>query len=107
MKWQNNVQLIGYLGKDPFFKILSPDRYYAVLRVATNNGFTKPNKQRITMWHTVKIWGKRPAYLQNCLMKGSHVLVDGKVVYKTFEDKSGILRNVTEIEAKHIMNLDR
>ncbi|MGI8601282.1 MAG: single-stranded DNA-binding protein [Chitinophagaceae bacterium] len=107
MKWQNRVQLIGYLGKDPDVKILPSGFYYATMRLATNNGFSNQQKDRQTMWHTVKIWGKRSNYIQNFFMKGSHVLVDGKIVYRSYLDKEGNTRFVTEIKAQKIMNLDR
>jgi len=107
MKWQNKVQLIGYLGKDPYVKILPSGRYYAVLRLATNDDFSRPGKERVTMWHTVKYWGKNPSYIRNCFMRGSHILVDGKLEYKIYQNKEGQTCNVTEIKASKLMNLDR
>lgn len=107
MKWQNKVQLIGYLGKDPSVVPLSKGGFRAVLFLATNNGFTQQGKKRETYWHTVKFWGKDLAYIQNQLIKGSHVLVDGSLIYDTYPDRTGHLRYVTEIRADKIVNLDR
>lgn len=107
MKWQNKVQLIGYLGKDPFIKVLPSGMYYAILRLATANGFSKAVKERVTTWHTVKVWGRKPDYIRNCFIKGSHVLVDGKIEYRNYLNKEGSSCCVTEIKASKIMNLDR
>jgi single-strand DNA-binding protein len=107
MKWQNKVQLIGYLGTDPQVKILPSGFYCAKLRLATNSGFSNENKKRITTWHNIKVWGKRPAYIQNCLMKGSHVLVDGIITHRNYTDKDGQQHKLIEIKATKVMNLDR
>lgn len=107
MKWQNKVQLVGYLGKDPLVRKLPSGYFYAVLRVATNNGFTKEGKARSTAWHTVKYWGRKASYIQNCFIKGSHVLVDGTLEYRTYTDKEGETRQTTEIKASLLLNLDR
>jgi len=107
MKWLNKVQLIGYLGKDPDIQILPTGFYFATLYVATNSGYTNENKKRITSWHRVRIWGKKPQYIRDLFIKGSHVMVDGQIVYKTFLDKDGKKCSVAEIKADKLLNLDR
>ena len=107
MKWQNKVQLIGYLGKDPTINILPSGVYYATLRLATNSGYTEKGKSRETLWHTIKYWGRKAEYMQNVFIKGSHVLVDGTLVYRSYQDKEGTTRHITEIKAERLVNLDR
>jgi single-strand DNA-binding protein len=107
MKWQNKVQLIGYLGRDPDIRLLPSGLFFAILRLATANGFTRKDRERVTTWHTVKVWGRKPEYIRNCFIRGSHVLVDGKIEYRTYLNKEGVQCRTTLIRATRIMNLDR
>jgi hypothetical protein len=61
MKWQNKVQLIGYMGLDPEIKELPRGGKVAIIRLATHTLFqkTKGEPSRTTAWNTVKLWGDR------------------------------------------------
>jgi single-strand DNA-binding protein len=110
MKTMNKVQLIGYLGKDPEFKEMQDGTLMARIRLATDYWvFPKKGEQKqYTDWHTVRIWGKEQVEkLRNYLIKGSHVLVEGRVIYRTYTDKQGQTRYVTEIRANYLVDLDR
>ena len=110
MKSMNKVQLIGYLGKDPEIKTIKDNTSLAIIRMATHQWFPQaggPPKQ-FTAWHTVKVWGKEQVEkLRNYLIKGSHILVDGRLIYRTYTDKDGHTRYVTEIRANFLVDLDR
>ncbi len=106
----NKVQLIGYLGKDPIIKRIGDGTDVAVLRLATDRFYFcrdgKPKK--VTEWHAVVIWGKTAVEkMKNYIIKGSHVLVEGSIRYKTFSDESGQTRTITEIHATQLVDLDR
>ena len=105
----NNVQLIGYLGRDPQIRACANGNMLAVLRLATDTYFDrKGNPVKITQWHTVKLWGKEQIMkFCECLIKGSHVLVEGHLLYDSYMDKSGQTRHVTEIKANNLVDLDR
>jgi single-strand DNA-binding protein len=103
----NKVQLIGYLGKDPLIHLLPTGNYFAILQLATSNCYSIEDKTRITTWHRVKYWGRKVSYLQNCFITGSHVMVEGTLVYQSYTDKDGIARTYTEIKADKLINLDR
>lgn len=107
MKWLNKVQLIGYLGKDPVIYSLPTGNYFAILQLATSNCYSSEDKTRTTTWHRVKYWGRKATYLQNCFITGSHVMVEGTLVYQSYIDKNGINRTYTEIKADKLINLDR
>ena len=107
MKWQNKVQLIGYLGKDPAVYPLPKGGYCAVLSLATNDGFTREGQIRETFWHTIKIWGRNLAHIQQQFMTGSHVLVEGELVYRFYQDTNGHYCSRAEIRAANLVNLDR
>lgn len=107
MKWLNKVQLIGYLGKDPVIFALPTGNYFAILQLATSNCYSNEDITRTTAWHRIKYWGKKVSYMQNSFTTGSHVMVEGKLVYQTYIDKNGIKRICTEIKADKLINLDR
>jgi len=109
MKTQNKVQLIGYIGADPEVKTTSGGTTVAKMRMATDEFFrdSSGNTQKVTTWHDIRIWDQLAASIQGNFTKGSHVLVEGKINYRTYEDKSGHLRYVTEIKALRLLNLDR
>ena len=108
----NKTQLIGYLGNDPVIREYESGNLMAKLRLGTS---TKTKNKDLfgdntyhTTWHNVSIWGKeRVEKIISQFMKGSHVMVEGKLEYQSYTDKTGHKRYVTEIKAYSIMNLDR
>lgn len=110
MKSLNHIQLIGYLGQDPQITTGRDGSLIARLRLATDNYFHPKHGEpkKYTDWHTVRIWNQEQIEkFRNYLIKGSHVLVDGRVVYRSFTDKEGQTRYVTEIRANYLVDLDR
>lgn len=108
MKTQNQVQLIGYLGKDPILSIAKNGSPRAYLRMATDifrrNDDGSTFKK--TTWHDIVAWDKKAATIENNFIQGSHVLIEGEIDYRTYS-KDGIKRYITRIIATKIMNLDR
>jgi len=111
MKDKNSVQLIGYVGADPKIKNFDNGNKNARLRVATHTPIKKKSpaeEQRYaTDWHTVVAWSDCAAFAERNFLKGSHILVEGHIIYRSYQDKKGIKQNVTEIVAKSLINLDR
>ena len=109
MKTQNKVQLIGYLGHDPEVVTTLAGATLARMRIATSEFFkdASGNGQKFTTWHNIKVWDKLASTVSGNFIKGSHVLVEGRISYRTYEDQTGHLRYVTEIRASALLNLDR
>lgn len=108
MKGNNTVQLIGYVGNH--LRVLPGTSGKKILiRVATHDRYTKRSgEQKIkTVWHDVAAWNEVGEIAERLLVKGSHILVQGRLVYRTYMDQVGHRRYVTEIIADHIQNLDR
>lgn len=109
MKTQNRIQLIGYLGMDPIVTKLTDGTLKARMRLATDT-FRKDNDgkvQRKVTWHDIVAWEKAAAGIENNFMKGSHVLVEGAIIHRSYLDSTGHTRYVTEVKAYTLMNLDR
>lgn len=110
MKSMNKVQLIGYLGRDPEFKTMPNETTMIKMRLATSYWFfpQEGEKKQFTDWHTIKMWGKEKIEkLRNYLIKGSHVLVEGRVIYREYKDANGQKKYATEIRANLLVDLDR
>lgn len=109
MKTRNYVQLIGYLGEDPELQTTTSGQTLARLRLATDFYRKKEDgsTSRKTTWHDVNAWNKLAQILPGNFVKGSHIMVEGEISYRTFLDHKGHKRYITEIKAAKILNLDR
>lgn len=106
----NRVELIGYLGQDPDIHEYADGNSLAVIRLATDTFYKSEEGKtiKLTQWHTAKVWGKQQIEnLRNYLIKGSHILINGELEYRTYQDRSGHTRYVTEIRVKYLVDLDR
>ena len=106
---KNNIQLIGFLGKEVELKDLENGNKVAKVTIATNDFYTNQNGDKVeeTQWHNLVAWGKTADWMQQMLSKGSEVLVQGKLVHRNFETKNGETRYVTEILVRDFMKLNR
>jgi len=104
---RNKVQLIGNLGADPEIKTLSNDKKLAKLSLATTDSYKKASGEKVeeTQWHNVIAWGKTADLIEKYLVKGNRVAIEGKLQNRSYEDKNGIKRYVTEIVAIDILML--
>jgi single-strand DNA-binding protein len=100
----NKVILVGYLGADPDMKYISTGSATTELRVATTEQWTdKSNqKQERTEWHRVVTWGKLAENCGKYLQKGRLVYVEGSIQTRSFDDKDGNKRYITEVKAYEV-----
>ncbi len=104
---KNYVQLIGNVGQEPQITNLDNGKKVARLSIATSEYYknAKGEKVQSTEWHTVVAWGKTAEIIEKYAGKGKEIGVSGKLKNRSFEDKEGIKRYVTEIEANEILLL--
>lgn len=109
MKTQNKVQLVGYLGNDPVVGTTSKGKQFIRIRMATDDFYKDDtgNPHRITTWHDITAWDAIATTVCGNFIKGSHVMIEGKICHRTYEDKTGHVRYITEIKAMTLINLDR
>jgi single-strand DNA-binding protein len=103
----NKVILIGNLGADPEVKTLTSGTKVARLRIATSESYTNKEGERITNteWHSVNVWRGLAEVAEKYLSKGSSVYIEGKLRTRSYDDKDGNTRYVTEIEADNMTML--
>ncbi|MBK7303478.1 MAG: single-stranded DNA-binding protein [Saprospiraceae bacterium] len=89
---RNSVQLIGHLGKTPELITLEKGRLVVKATLATHETYTSNNGEHITNthWHNLVAWGRLAENMSRILEKGTAVLIKGKLVTRSYEDKSGI-----------------
>lgn len=97
---RNKVNLIGHIGQTPETKSFDSGKCITRFSLATNERFK--NKagewQEKTEWHSIYAWGKAGENLAKIADKGSEIVVEGKIVHKQFETKSGEKRQISEVE---------
>ncbi|HSZ34526.1 MAG TPA: single-stranded DNA-binding protein [Puia sp.] len=105
----NVVQLTGYVGDSPKIFISKDGIKRAVIRVATHDEIKNDLDKTIygTIWHEVIAWDKTADMAERSFVKGSHIMVWGSLSYRKYVDKTGILREIAEIKANSLNNLDR
>jgi len=104
---RNRVQLIGNLGQDPEIKTLDSGKKVAKFTLATNDAYKNSDGQKIeeTMWHNIVAWNGLADRASNYLKKGNEVVVNGRLVYRTYDDKNGVTKYITEIVLNEILLL--
>ena len=106
---RNSVQLIGHLGKDPEVKQLESGRFVGKVSIATNDIYKNAKGEKVieTQWHNLVVWGKNAENMQKILHKGDEVAIQGKLTHRSYEDKEGITKYVTEIVVNEFVKLSR
>ena len=99
----NKVMLIGNVGKDPEVRYYEADTAVAQVSLATTErGYTLQNGTKVpdrTDWHTVVFWKSLAKAVEKYVHKGDKLFVEGKVRYRSYDDKQGKRQYVTEIWA--------
>ena len=106
---RNKVQIIGRLGQDPKQITFEEGKSKVNFSVATNESYRDGEGDKIekTQWHEVVAWGSLGDIMGRYLKKGSEVAIEGRIQYRTYDDKDGATRYVTEIIAKDLLMLDK
>ena len=104
---RNRVQLIGNLGADPEIVNLESGKKLAKMKVATNETFKNESGEKITAteWHNAVAWGKTADIIEKYVTKGKEVAIDGKLTHRTYEDKNGEKRYITEVVVSDLLLL--
>ena len=104
---RNNVQLIGNTGNTPEIVNLESGKKLAKFSIATNESYKNGNGEKVTNteWHNCVAWGKTADLVESYVSKGKEVGIQGKLTSRSYEDKDGVKRYVTEIVVNEILLL--
>ena len=102
---RNKVQLIGRLGQDPEIRTLESGKKVAHFNIATNESYRNSEGTKIdeTTWHSIVAWNSLAELVSRYLSKGKEVCIEGRINYRTYSDKNGMQKNVTEIVATDLV----
>lgn len=99
----NKVMLIGNVGRDPEVRYVDQGVCVASLTLATTergyklqNGTEVPDR---TEWHNVVLWRGLAETVEKYVKKGDKLYIEGKIHSRSYDDKNGVKRYVTEIWA--------
>lgn len=106
----NKVILIGNLGKDPEVRRLENGAVVASFSIATSETYNdkQTNERReITDWHNIVVWRGLAEVVEKYLRKGSKVYIEGKLKSRSYQDKEGVTKYITEVVADEMTMLSR
>jgi len=104
----NKVILVGNVGKDPEIRRFE-NNIKASFSLATSETYTPKGGDKVTQteWHNIVAWRRLAELSENYIRKGSQILIEGKLRYRSYDDKDGNKRYIVEVEAEAIQLLGR
>ena len=108
MRGVNKVILVGNLGADPEIRYSSTGTPVTTFRIATNENWLNRDsgeREQRTEWHRIVAFGKLGEICAEYLKRGKQVYVEGRLRTRSWEDRDGNKRWVTEVVATNIVML--
>ncbi len=105
----NNVTLRGNVGADAILKDLPENKKLLSFNLATSESFKDQAGEwkKNTTWHRIVIWGAQAEKFAPIVTKGTEVIVEGKINSRSYTDKEGQEKTMTEIVASDIIKTVR
>ncbi len=102
----NKVMLIGNVGSDPDIRYIDSGVCTARIRLATSTpGYTLPGGTQVperTEWHNICLWRRLAEVAERYVHKGEKLYIEGQLRTRSYTDKAGNTRYVTEIWADNM-----
>lgn len=102
----NKIILLGNVGRDPEVRYLDTGVAVATFALATTErGYTLPNGTQVperTDWHNIVLWRGLAEVAEKYVRKGDKLYIEGKIRTRSYDDKNGIQRYITEIFADNM-----
>lgn len=104
----NKVILVGNVGKDPEIRRFE-NNIKASFSLATSETYTPRGGEKVTQteWHNIVAWRRLAELSENYIRKGSQILIEGKLRYRSYDDRDGNKKYIVEVEADTIQLLGR
>jgi len=101
---RNRVSLIGHVGGDPEVKSFDSKAKLAKFSLATHESFKNAKGEKIeeTQWHNVIAWNGLASTIEKHVNKGTFLILEGKIMNRSYNDKDGEKRYITEIVASSL-----
>jgi len=107
-KLRNKVQLIGNLGANPEVFSFDGGRKKAIARLATSEVYKDATGKKVTdtQWHNIAAWGNTAELFEKYLVKGSEIAVEGKLTHRSYDDKEGNRKFISEVVVNELLMID-
>jgi single-strand DNA-binding protein len=105
----NKVILVGNVGKDPVVRYFDKGVAKATFPLATSETYTNQQGETITTteWHNIVLWRALAEVAEKTIKKGSQVYIVGKIKTRSYVDKDGVNKYITEILADTLLLLEK
>jgi single-strand DNA-binding protein len=105
----NKVILVGNVGKDPVVRYFDKGVAKATFPLATSETYTNQQGETITSteWHNIVLWRALAEVAEKTIKKGSQVYIVGKIKTRSYVDKDGVNKYITEILADTFLLLEK
>jgi len=106
---RNKVQLIGNVGNDPEVKTFGEGKKVVNFKIATNEVYRNEKGEKVeeTQWHRVVAWGKIAEIIELHVTKGKEIALEGKLTHRSYDDKNGEKKYMTEVVVNEILLLGK
>lgn len=101
----NKVFLLGHLARDPEMRYTPNGVAVTTFTLAVNRPKSKDGAEQQPDWISCVVWQKTAENCANYLRKGSKILVEGRIQTRSFDDKEGNKRYVTEVVGENVQFL--
>ena len=103
----NKVILVGNLGKDPELRYTPAGAAVVTFSIATTERYKdrEGNRQEKTEWHNIVAWRQLAEICGKFLHKGKQVYIEGKIQTRSYDDRDGNKRYITEVVADQMQML--
>ena len=105
----NKVILVGNVGKDPEVRYVDTNVPVARFPFATSETYRSRDGEKITTteWHNIVLWRGLAEVAEKFVRKGSQLFIEGKIRTRSYDDRDGNKRYITEIIADNMQMLGR
>ena len=105
---KNRVQLIGHVGQEPEVKTVNNTKV-AHITLATNDSYKNDKGEKVeqTEWHRITAWGKTAEIIEKYVTKGKEIAIEGKLTHRSYDDKDGVKRYITEVVVNEVLFLSK
>jgi single-strand DNA-binding protein len=105
----NKVILVGNVGKDPVIRYFDKGVAKVTFPLATSESYTNQQGETITTteWHNIVLWRAMAEVAEKTVKKGSQLYIVGKIKTRSYVDKDGNNKYITEILADTFLVLDK
>jgi single-strand DNA-binding protein len=106
---KNRVQLIGNVGNEPEIKTFDGGKKVVNFTLATNESYKNDKGEKVeqTEWHRVSAWGNVADIIEKFVTKGKEIAIEGKLTHRSYDDKNGEKRYITEVVASDVLLLGK